>query len=132
MSSFREQKTEIKDKAALLKTLEELGYTPQDHETKQTVRGHGYESKKAEIILKKEDLKQGGDIGFSKGADGNYQVVTDTYVMRNGFDLSKFTKEVKAKYAPTYGKMLAKKNGWKLARTITTENDQTKYVFTQA
>lgn len=131
MSSFREQKTEIKNQDALVKALENMGYKPEVNETKKQVRGHYNENRQAEIILKKEDLKQGGDIGFSLGADGNYGIVTDTYVMKN-FDLSKFTKSVKSEYAIAYSKDLARKAGFKLSRTVVQPNGHTQLIYARA
>jgi len=101
MSSFRQQRTQINDQKCLEDTLKSLGYKPVVSAEKQNVRGHYNENRKAEVILKKEDLKEGGDVGFNKDKDGNFSIVTDTYVMRNGFNLEKFTKKVTQAYAET-------------------------------
>lgn len=125
MSNFRQQQTEMNDAKCLEDTLKGLGYKPQVNATKVPVRGHGSENRKAEIILKKEDLSQGGDIGFSKDAKGNYSIVTDTYVMRNGFNLDKFTKEVKQKYAETKIRRIAAANNLTFLRKV--DNGQGGY-----
>lgn len=116
MSNFRQQKVEIRDQEGLVEALKDLGHKPEVSNTKQKVRGHGYENKVAEIILKKEDLKQGGDIGFNKLADGSFEVVTDTYVMRN-FDLNKFARDVKIQYAKTFTARTLRNEGFVLETT---------------
>lgn len=111
MSSFRAQETNINDQKCLEETLTKMGYKPVSSTEKQNVRGHYNETRKAEVILKKEDLKEGGDVGFTKDSKGNFSIVTDTYVMRNGFNLDKFTKEVKQQYAETKIRKTALANG---------------------
>jgi Protein of unknown function (DUF1257) len=118
MSSFRQQETTMNDQRCLEDTLKGMGYKPSVSAEKQNVRGHYNESRKAEIVLKKEDLKEGGDVGFEKGKDGNFSIVTDTYVMRNGFNLEKFTKEVKMKYAETKIRKFAAANGLTFLKKI--------------
>lgn len=132
MSSFRSQETNINDAQCLADTLKTMGYKPEVNKDKVGVRGHGYESRKAEIILKKEDLKEGGDVGFAKGKDGNFSIVTDTYVMRNGFSLEKFTKEVKQKYAETKIRKQAATAGLTFLRKIDSGNGAYKLQFVKA
>lgn len=132
MSSFTQKKTTITDKTALIKTLEDKGYKPVAHEEKQTVRGHGTERLKAEIILKKEDLKQGGDIGFNKKADGTYEVVTDVFVMRNGFNLNKFTEEINRDYTKTHIAQELRKKNLVLKRQIPQEDGSVQLIYEPA
>ena len=108
MSCFRQQQTDLNDKTCLVDTLKNMGFNPQVNEQKVTVRGHGSETKKAEIILRKEDLKDGGDIGFSLTKDGSYSLVGDEYVLRNSrHKLTAFSKELKVQYADTKVRRLA-------------------------
>lgn len=132
MSSFRQQQTEITDQKCLEEALKGLNYKPVVSETKQNVRGHYNESRKAEIVLKKEDLKEGGDVGFSKGTDGKFTIVTDTYVMRNGFNLEKFTKEVKQKYAEVKVRKQAAAAGLTFLRKVDNGNGGFKLQFVAA
>jgi hypothetical protein len=132
MSSFRSQTTEINDQKCLEDTLKTMGYKPSVSNEKQPVRGHYNESRKAEIVLKKEDLKEGGDVGFSKDSKGNFAIVTDTYVMRNGFNLEKFTKEVKQKYAETKIRRVAAQQGMTFLRKIDSPNGGYKLQFVKA
>lgn len=124
MSFFRQQKTCINDESVLLKTLEELGFKAQVNEKKVIVRGHGTETNKAEIILRKEDLKDGGDIGFSRDKDGNFEIIGDTYVLRT-HKLEEFTKKVNLKYGENKARAIAKKNGWSVVKSqeITTNGN---------
>jgi hypothetical protein len=116
MSFFRTQSVNCNDQALLVKTLEQLGYKPQVNESKVKVRGHGSETRTAEIILRKEDINDGGDIGFSKNKDGNYDMVTDTYVIHN-LKLAKLTEELNMKYSENKAKAIAKKNGWTVVKS---------------
>lgn len=132
MSSFRQQTTDINDAKCLEDTLKSMGYKPSVSSEKQAVRGHYNESRKAEIVLKKEDLKEGGDVGFSKDSKGNFSIVTDTYVMRNGFNLEKFTKEVKQKYAETKIRRVAAQQGMTFLRKVDMPNGGYKMQFVKA
>ena len=132
MSSFRQQTTEMNDQKCLEDALKGLGYKPSVSAEKQNVRGHYNENRKAEIVLKKEDLKEGGDVGFTKDAKGNFAIVTDTYVMRNGFSLEKFTKEVKQKYAEVKIRKQAASAGLTFLRKIDNGNGGFKLQFVQA
>ena len=132
MSSFRQQTTDINDQKCLEDALKTLGYKPSVSTDKQQVRGHYNETRKAEIVLKKEDLKEGGDIGFEKGKDGNFTIVTDTYVMRNGFNLEKFTKSVKQAYAEKKIRKSAMGAGLTFLKKIETPNGGFKMQFVKA
>lgn len=132
MSSFRTQETNINDAQCLTDALKAMGYKPEVNKEKVGVRGHGYESRKAEIILKKEDLKEGGDVGFAKGKDGNFSIVTDTYVMRNGFQLEKFTKEIKQKYAEVKIRKQAATAGLTFLKRVDVGNGGFKMQFVKA
>lgn len=132
MSSFRQQTTEINDAKCLEETLKKMGYKPVVNSEKVSVRGHGSETRKAEIILRKEDLKEGGDVGFSKDAKGNFSIVTDTYVMRNGFNLDKFTTEVKQSYAKTKVRKAASSAGLTFLKEVATKDGGTRMQFVKA
>lgn len=122
----------MNDAQCLTDTLKKLGYKPEVSAEKQSVRGHYNETRKAEIILKKEDLKEGGDVGFSKDAKGNFSIVADTYVMRNGFNLDKFTKEVKQGYAETKIRKQALASGLTFMRKVDNGNGGFKLQFVKA
>lgn len=132
MSSFRQQTTQINDQKCLEEALKGLGFKPSVSDTKQSVRGHYNENRKAEVILKKEDLKEGGDVGFNKEKDGNFTIVTDTYVMRNGFNLEKFTKQVTQKYAEIKLRKQASQAGLTFLKKLDLPNGGFRMQFVQA
>jgi uncharacterized protein DUF1257 len=97
MSFFKSINTKINDAECLQAGLKELGYSPETDGTKQQVRGHGSEKLSGEIILKKEDTKYRGDIGFDKKTDGTYSLVYDSYVVP--IKQQEFMDKVTAAYA---------------------------------
>jgi hypothetical protein len=111
MSSFNVIKTCMTEQDVLKKSLEDLGYNPTSSDTKQKVRGHYNETRQAEIVVSKEELKDGGDIGFSKDKEGNFEVVMDTYVMRSE-KTKKLMADIKMKYTTNMTLRAAKLNGW--------------------
>lgn len=112
MSCFRATQTQMTDQECIVDALKTMGYDPQVNEEKVKVRGHGSETKKAEIILRKEDLKDGGDIGFNKTADGSYSIVGDSYVLHKN-NMDKLNKTLKVTYAEAKVRKIAKsKNLW--------------------
>jgi hypothetical protein len=131
MSSFQQRKTTISDQAALCEALTKMGHKPVSQDNKQPVRGHYNETRKAEVILKKEDLKQGGDVGFTKTADGTFEIVADTYVM-HGFDLGKFQKELTQEYAAAKVMKQAKVAGLTMTGKTRAANGNTVYNFVKA
>jgi hypothetical protein len=103
----------MNDQTTICDALKDLGYKPEVHETKAKVRGHGSETNMAEIILKKEDISDGGDIGFAKGKDGNYTLVGDEYVIRKSENkLANVAKVVAVAYATAKAKKIAKVAGY--------------------
>jgi len=122
----------MSDQKCLEDALKTLGFKPSVSTEKQQVRGHYNETRKAEIVLKKEDLKEGGDVGFEKGKDGNFSIVTDTYVMRNGFNLEKFAKSVKSAYAEKKIRKAASAAGLTFVKKIENPNGSYKMQFVQA
>lgn len=131
MSSFRQTQTEINDAKCLEEALKGLGYKPSVSATKQNVRGHYNEGRQAEIVLKKEDLKDGGDIGFSKDAKGNFSIITDTYVMRK-IKMESFTKEVKQKYAEVKIRKQASAAGLTFLKKVDNGNGGFRLQFVKA
>lgn len=125
MSHFVQSKTCINDAEVLAKTLKDMGYNPSVNQTKQKVRGHGSETHKAEIILSKEELKDGGDIGFSLDKDGNYEVVMDTYVMRK-VNHKQLIKDITMKYSENKIRKIARQNSFNMLsnKSVVNKNGQ--------
>ena len=130
MSFFRKQTTSINNQTTLIKTLKAMGYNPVEHEEKVPVRGHGSETRKAEVILRKEDMGDGGDIGFTKDKDGNFEMVTDTYVMKK-INQADFIKKLNVEYGIIRAKDIAKQRGYQLLTSkAVTKDGVTKQVMT--
>jgi hypothetical protein len=114
MSVTRTQTTTMNDQKTLCDALKAIGEKPTT-QTAATVRGHGSEKsrEKCDIVLRKEDTGRGADIGFSKGTDGNYMIVTDTYVNRdlNGNKLEEFSNRLKQNYSKINARKAAAKAG---------------------
>lgn len=122
----------MNDQTCLVDALKAMGHKPVVSDKPQQVRGHYNETRTAQIILKKEDLKDGGDIGFEKDAKtGNFSIVADTYVLRN-IDYPKLTKEVKLKYAETKIKKQASVAGLTFLNKVVNANGSYKMVFVKA
>jgi hypothetical protein len=83
-------KTKIKKKAALVKALQDMGFTLDQirvHEQAQHLQGFGGDMREqtAEVIIPRKHV--GGaanDIGFKKQADGTYQAIISGYDLGNG------------------------------------------------
>ena len=129
MSVFRNMQTTIKETKSLEKALINLNYKPCNTGIEQEVRGHGKEKFKADIVLKKEDTKLKGDIGFKKGKDSTYSLVYDTYVI--SMKQAEFLNTV----ADEYAKVEVKRKmllipGYQLV-SDTTINGETKMRYIQ-
>lgn len=99
MSSYRELKaSQMNDSSCLERTLKRMGYNPVV-EKNQTVRGHRAVDNQYgfDIVLKKEDTKLQGDVGFKKNADGFFTLGFDTYVIRD-FTPESFVQKVTGEY----------------------------------
>jgi hypothetical protein len=75
MSHFSTIKTGIRDRGILLRCLAEMGYSVAEQ---ATIRGY-QGSRKVDVAVR---AKEGYDIGFNLGTDGNYQLVADWWGVR--------------------------------------------------
>jgi hypothetical protein len=84
MSFTRTQQTTMNDQGCLVDALKECGYKPTVNEKPTQIRGHLSEMSKeaCQVVLRKEDTGRQADIGFSQVGDGNFSIVTDTYVIK--------------------------------------------------
>jgi hypothetical protein len=89
MSVTRTQQTTMNDQDCLTDALKELNFSPTVNSNPSKIRGHASEMSKeaCQVVLRKEDTGRGADIGFSRVGDGNFAIVTDTYVNRDLSDL---------------------------------------------
>ena len=84
MSSFRELKcSQLTDMDILISSLKKQGYNPVVNNNKQTVRGDtSYDNRGGfDVLLRKEDTKLRGDIGFKKTTEG-ITIGYDSYIIK--------------------------------------------------
>lgn len=101
MSAYMEQETSFQDADVLCATLKELGITEiQRHESAKHLEGyHGDKRPEtAEIIIPRHAVgTASNDIGFKRGADGNYTAIISQ------FDQSRYNadwmRQLKVRYA---------------------------------
>lgn len=128
MSLFRQQSTIINDAACLVDTLEKQGYkNVESHETPQKLLGSpikGGDDSAEVIVRKSSNPTLYGDLGFKKQADGSYAMCTRMFVeSKNGKFLTpeRWTSSFIKEYGVNKAKKIAKKNGWALVKTKSTE-----------
>ena len=82
MSEYHVVKTQYKQEDCLLKSLQELGYKVDVHQSPQSLRGYrgDLRQQKAHLIIKKEHIgSASNDVGFFRNADGQYQMIISAY-----------------------------------------------------
>ena len=95
MSHFSTVKTELRDRAALIEALRDLGHDPSEGE--RPVRGYRGQTVQAELAVLGE---QGGDIGFRwNDATGSYELVTDLDLWRQPIPVERFLAKLTQRYA---------------------------------
>jgi hypothetical protein len=131
MSFTRTQQTTMNDQDCLADALKECGYKVTVNEKPAQIRGHMSEKSKehCQLVLRKEDTKREADIGFSQVGDGNFTIVTDTYVNKDLSDLAKFENQIKAKYTVSMARKIARKHGYTYLGTKQLNNGRTQVQF---
>lgn len=95
MSHFSTLKTELRDRAALIEALRDLGHQPACGE--HAIRGYRGQTEVAELAITPED---GGDIGFRWDAvSGQYELVTDLDLWRQPVPVERFLAQLTQRYA---------------------------------
>ncbi|NQV11026.1 MAG: DUF1257 domain-containing protein [Cyanobacteria bacterium] len=95
MSHFSTVKTELKDRAALLDALRDLGHEPELGE--RPVRGYRGQTVLAELALPQTE---GGDIGFRWNQEsGSYELVTDLDLWKQPIPVERFLAQLTQRYA---------------------------------
>ena len=99
MSHFAAIKLEFKDENVLLAALTNLGLTPIVHRTPTELvsRWGNKESHCAHIVIPRDQLKIGADIGFLRESDGNYSLVADSWELKG--ENRNFQQRLAAEYA---------------------------------
>ena len=95
MSHFSIVKTELRDRAALLEALRDLGHEPELGE--RPVRGYRGQTVLADLALTRDD---GCDIGFRWNAEsGSYELVTDLEIWKQPIPVERFLAQITQRYA---------------------------------
>lgn len=95
MSHFSTVKTELRDRAALLEALDDLGHQPSLGP--QPVRGYRGQSVIADLVVAQTN---GADIGFRLNSDtGSYELVTDLELWRQPVPVERFLAQLSQRYA---------------------------------
>lgn len=86
MSHFTTIKTQIKDAAALIKALADVGFkVVENHETAQPLYGYqgDIRPEAAEIIIRRKYISgSSNDIGFQRQSDGSFQAIISEFDRR--------------------------------------------------
>jgi len=95
MSHFSTVKTELRDRAALLEALADLGHTPRQGSLR--VRGYRGQTHTAELAIAQPN---GADIGFRLNPDsGAYELVTDLELWKQSVPVERFLAQLSQRYA---------------------------------
>jgi hypothetical protein len=95
MSHFSTVKTELRDRAALLEALADLGHTPRQGSL--SVRGYRGQTHTAELAIAQPN---GADIGFRLNPDsGSYELVTDLELWEQPVPVERFLAQLSQRYA---------------------------------
>lgn len=95
MSHFSTVKTELRDRAALLEALRDMGHSPSEAE--QPVRGYRGQTVLADLAVAQP---QGGDFGFRwNGSTGSYELVTDLDLWKQPVPVERFLAKLTQQYA---------------------------------
>ena len=83
MSHYSKIQTQIVERDALVKALQEMGYAKVEvHASPQHLYGYQGDRRpeQAEVIVRRKDISpMSNDIGFRRGADGTYEAIVSEY-----------------------------------------------------
>ena len=95
MSHFSTVKTELRDRAALMEALRDLGHDPSDGE--RAVRGYRGQTVQADLAVASPE---GSDLGFRwSEASGSYELVTDLDLWKQPIPVERFLAKLTQQYA---------------------------------
>ena len=95
MSHFSTVKTELRDRAALLDALRDLGHEPSDGA--RPVRGYRGQTVVADLAIASPE---GSDLGFRWNAStGSYELVTDLDLWKQPIPVERFLAKLTQQYA---------------------------------
>jgi hypothetical protein len=95
MSHFSTVKTELRDRAALLDALRDLGHEPSEGE--RPVRGYRGQTLVADLAI---TSAEGSDLGFRwNPSSGSYELVTDLDLWKQPIPVERFLAKLTQQYA---------------------------------
>jgi hypothetical protein len=95
MSHFSTVKTELRDRAALIDALRDLGHDPSEGE--RAVRGYRGQTVVADLAVASSE---GTDLGFRwNAASGSYELVTDLDLWKQPIPVERFLAKLTQQYA---------------------------------
>jgi hypothetical protein len=127
MSHFATIELKISDQDALVKAIKQVyGW---DAEVASNAEGiqldgwYGNETNTAHVVIRRSQMGDcaRADIGFIKGADGNYSFIGDDYAMRQSIDVgqNQFTAIISREYA----KQVVIKQAQRMGAIVNREGD---------
>lgn len=128
MSHFTTIKTQFKDKQALIKALEEVGYTRLEQGTALPLYGYQGDkrSQTADIVIRRQYLTTASnDIGFKWNGE-YYEVIISEYDRRA---LPQFLPNLNRKYAYKAIKSIAESKGFNIESEEVDEKGQVRIVL---
>jgi Protein of unknown function (DUF1257) len=82
---MKQELPKINDRNLLKQALATLGYAFEEHEQPISIRGYGEETlqTRCELVLTREKMGLGADIGFHQEPDGSFTLISDSYANPN-------------------------------------------------
>ncbi len=93
MSHFNTLRSKLSDAEILKASLRDPGFTVR---TDSVIRGFGCQQAKAEIVAQLDDSY---DIGWSRNADGSFDLIADLWVVSRKHNLTGLMNSINQKYA---------------------------------
>ncbi len=127
MSHFSTVKTQLRKLDSLVKSLQDLGYDPQEGE--MLVRGYKGQTVKAELAV---SFPKGGDIGFRwNEATGAFELVADLDLWSHDVPVERFLGQLTQRYALNTVLSASVKEGFEVAEQSTNVDGSIELVVTR-
>lgn len=131
MSAYREMKTQLNDKRALIEALKKKGFEPAVHNSPVKLEGyHGDKRKqKAEIVIPRAQVgSASNDIGFTEDAHGNFTAIISQFDQGQGYN-DRWLKEITGLAVEAKALRIAKTLGAKQLKRQELPGNKVRYVF---
>ena len=127
MSHFSTVKTELRQLEPLVKSLRELGYSPEQGQ--HPVRGYQGQTVTAEIAV---SMSTGGDLGFRwNDQSGAYELVTDLDLWKQKIPVERFLAQLTQRYALNTVLAATSQEGFEVAEQKQTVDGAIELVVTR-